>query len=214
MSNIAKAFLLLTIFVGMYLFLNLSGLDANLFNSKNLQSILLNLNSFGPFLIIVLMTSAIIMSPLPSAPIAIASGYVYGHTWGTVYILIGAELGAIIAFSISKLLGYESIQKRFGHKIDSTWINSPKHLMWVVFISRMIPFISFDIVSYASGLTKISYIQFAVATLAGIIPVSFLLAHFGSTMVSSDIESMMLTILFLGIITVIPLIFSITKNKE
>jgi membrane protein DedA with SNARE-associated domain len=57
--------------------------------------------------VIVSMTLAIVFSPLPSAPIALASGTVYGHTLGTLYVLIGAEVGALAAFGIARLVGTE-----------------------------------------------------------------------------------------------------------
>ena len=207
-------FILILIFIGVYLFLYFSGLSENLFNSKELQDILVSLNNLGPLLIILLMSGAIVMSPLPSAPIAIASGYVYGHSWGTIYIILGAEIGAIIAFTISRLLGYEAIQQRFGNKIESSWLNSSRHLMLLIFISRLIPFISFDAISYAAGLTKISYMQFSIATLLGIIPMSFLLAHLGSEIDMSDLESLMLTVFLIGFITIIPLIYSLTLRQK
>jgi len=158
------------------------------------------------------MAGAIVMSPLPSAPVAIASGFVYGHVWGTIYILIGAELGALIAFSIARLLGYEAIHKRFGSQINAGWLGSKKYLMLEICVSRLIPFISFDVVSYAAGLTKISYVQFALATLIGIIPASFLLAHFGGKMVGSDFNRIATTVLLLGVLTVVPVIISIAKR--
>jgi len=168
---------------------------------------------WGPILIIILMCGAVVMSPLPSAPIALASGAAYGHTMGTVYVLIGAELGAIIAFTMAKLLGYEAIHKRFGDKINIKWLQSENHLMLAVGISRLIPFISFDIVSYAAGLTPLGYIRFALATFIGILPASFLLAHFGSEMTRSDLPNMFVTILLLGGITIIPvLIAALLKN--
>ena len=58
----------------------------------------------GPLVIIGLMIVAIIMSPIPSAPIALAAGAVYGHMAGAIYVAIGAELGAIIAFYIARLI--------------------------------------------------------------------------------------------------------------
>lgn len=152
------------------------------------------------------------MSPLPSAPIAIASGFVYGHGWGTLYILIGAEVGALIAFSIARLLGYEAMHKRFGNQINAGWLGSGKHLMLAICVSRLIPFISFDVVSYVAGLTRISYLQFAMATLIGIIPASFLLAHFGGEMVGSDFNRIATTVLLLGVLTVVPVIISIAKR--
>ncbi len=214
MSKLITGIILFTVFTGLYIFIAISGLADDLFNSKNLQSFLVSLNGFGPLLIVMLMTGAIVMSPLPSAPIAIAAGFAYGHGWGTFYILIGAELGAIIAFTISRLLGYQVIQKRFGHKIDTTWLSSSKHLVGVIFVSRLIPFISFDVISYAAGLTKVSYLQFALATFFGILPASFLLAHVGSEIATSELNSIAITVILLGVITVFPLVFSLILKRK
>ena len=38
---------------------------------------------WGPLLIIVLMTVAVVATPIPSAPIALAAGAAYRHTLGT-----------------------------------------------------------------------------------------------------------------------------------
>jgi uncharacterized membrane protein YdjX (TVP38/TMEM64 family) len=77
--------------------------------------------------------------------------------------------------------------------------------MGLVFVSRLLPFVSFDIVSYAAGLTVLSFWRFALATLAGIAPSSFLLAHFGSEMVAGDVDRFALAVLLLGALTAVPL---------
>lgn len=60
---------------------------------------------WGPLAVIALMTVAVVASPIPSAPIALASGAAYGHYAGTVYVAIGAEAGALTAFLITRSLG-------------------------------------------------------------------------------------------------------------
>jgi len=200
------------ILVFLYIYFYQAGTLNSLYEVNTLQIKLQQIGAWGPMLIIILMSGAIVMSPIPSAPIAITAGLVYGHTWGTLYILIGAELGALIAFSISRLLGYEVMQKRFGDRIKHKFLNSKNHLMFIVFVTRLIPFISFDIISYAAGLTKIGYFQFALATLAGILPASFLLAHFGGEMASDDTQRMIITVLLLGTITLIPIIIGLIKK--
>lgn len=62
-------------------------------DGESLQRAALQLGPYGPALIIGLMTLAIVMSPIPSAPIALASGAAYGHVWGTLYVAIGSEVG-------------------------------------------------------------------------------------------------------------------------
>jgi len=205
--------LLVIIFSIVYIYFKQSVELNSFFEVHALKAKLEQVESLGPVLIVVLMASAIVMSPLPSAPIAIASGFAYGHTWGTLYILVGAEIGALIAFSISRMLGYDAVQKRFGNKEKYKYLSSGKHLMFFVFITRLIPFISFDIISYAAGLTKIGYFQFALATFAGILPASFLLAHFGGEMASDDTQKLMTTVLLLGLLTVTPLIIGVIKKN-
>lgn len=207
-----SAIVLIVLFSLLYFYLYQSGIINTLFQIETLQSRLNSIGIWGPLFIIVLMAGAIVMSPLPSAPVALAAGLVYGHGWGTLYILIGAEAGALIAFTLSRLLGYDAMQKRFGDKISNKYFNSGKHLMLIVFVTRLIPFISFDIISYAAGLTRISYIQFALATFVGILPASFLLAHLGGKMSGNTAEQMFITILFLGAITLIPALITVYKK--
>ncbi|TDY03822.1 TVP38/TMEM64 family protein [Thiohalophilus thiocyanatoxydans] len=184
--------------IGGYLILARSGAIAFLENGPALQAWLQQLGIIGPLAIIGLMTLAIVMSPIPSAPIALAAGAAYGHTEGTVYVLIGAELGAIIAFIIARLAGLAVVQHWLGPGIMQRLHGSQNMLMLIVFVSRLLPFISFDMVSYAAGVTPLRFWRFVVATFAGIIPASFLLAHFGAEMASGESERIGITLLLLG----------------
>jgi len=207
------AFVLIIFFSVLYLYLYSTGTLGVIVNQQSLQEFVLHLDVWGPLLVILIMSGAIVMSPIPSAPIALASGAAYGHTWGTIYVLIGAEIGAIMAFTIARLLGNEVMHRRFGDRINIKWLQSENNLMLVVGLSRLLPFISFDIVSYAAGLTSLSYWRFALATLLGIIPASFLLAHFGSEVILSDLSNMIMTVLLLGGITGIPLLIGMIIRK-
>jgi uncharacterized membrane protein YdjX (TVP38/TMEM64 family) len=162
----------------------------------------------GPLIIVLLMTTAVVFSPIPSAPIALAGGAAYGHLWGTVYVLIGAELGAIIAFGLARVLGYEALHRRLGDRQEFGLMGSQTALMASVFVTRLLPFVSFDLVSYAAGLTPITVWRFALATLAGIIPASFLLAHFGREMATGEADRIMWTALALGLLTAVPVLAS------
>lgn len=182
---------------------------------ENLGDFLRSFGMAGPFVIIGLMTLAIVMSPLPSAPIALASGAIYGHTWGSIYVLIGSELGAIIAFLIARSLGYNVLQHWFGGKLQNTWIGSQNTLMGTAFISRLLPFLSFDIISYMAGLTHIHFWRFALATLAGIAPASFLLGHFGSELSSTELDQTIYALLGLSLFLLVPLVIQrLRRNKK
>lgn len=171
---------------------------------ETLHDHIVHLGVFGPMAVIGLMAAAIVVSPIPSAPIAIASGLAYGHIWGTVYVVIGAELGAITAFGIGRLVGRDALSRWFGERLSLGLLGSQWSLTGIVFFGRMLPFISFDILSYAAGLTPLRFWRFALATLLGVIPVSFLLAHLGEEFGSTDMTRMTIATLALGSVTLIP----------
>jgi len=85
--------------------------------------------------------------------------------------------------------------------------------MAIVFASRLLPFISFDVVSYAAGLTTLTLWRFALATLAGILPASFLLAHFGGEMAAGEVDRILYAVLALGLLTGIPLAVHYVRRR-
>ena len=105
------------------------------------------------------------------------------------------------------------MRRWFGDRIDMGLLGSQNALMATVFVTRLIPFVSFDIVSYAAGLTCLAPWRFALATFAGIVPASFLLAHFGGELTSSDLGQVTWAVLALGGITGIPLLIAAMRKK-
>ncbi len=185
-----------------------------LFDGIQLQAWITDIGPYGPAAIVTLMTIAIVASPLPSAPIAVTAGAAYGHYWGTAYVIAGAELGALAAFFIARFLGHDVVKGWFGGKISLGWLGSQNAMMGFVFVSRLLPFISFDIISYAAGLTSIAFWRFAVATLAGVIPSSFLLAHFGDEMTTGESSRIMISVIALGGLTLVPVLIAVVKRIQ
>jgi len=140
--------------------------------------------AFGPFAVVGLIALATVIAPIPGGPIAVAAGALYGAPVGGALTLAGASLGASVAFGIARGLGRDAVR---GSRLAAVvWIARPRsqrRLMALVFLSRLVPFISFDAVSYAAGLSALAAWRFALATLAGIVPMSFLLAAAGAGLV-------------------------------
>jgi uncharacterized membrane protein YdjX (TVP38/TMEM64 family) len=181
-----------------------AGLMRTLMNGTALREAVVEMGPWGPLAVISLMILAILVSPIPSAPIAVAAGAAYGQIWGTIYVLVGAELGAVIAFGLARWLGADALKRWFGERLSVGLMGSQNALTGIVLVSRLLPFVSFDIISYAAGLTVLSFWRFAAATLIGIVPASFLLAHFGGEIGNGDASEMTLAVLALGAITLLP----------
>jgi len=191
------------------------GLPSELPDGASLRQWFDELGAWGPVAVIGSMVVAILVSPIPSAPIALSAGAIYGHFWGALYVLIGSEIGAIAAFTIARFLGHDVLHKWFGDQLNRGLAGSQKFLMGTVFASRLMPFISFDIVSYAAGLTSLSFWRFAIATMAGIIPASFLLAHFGGELVADESNRILLAVALLGALTALPFaVRLIAKSRQ
>ncbi|WAP71424.1 TVP38/TMEM64 family protein [Jiella pelagia] len=214
-ARIAIGIAVLLAMVGLYWGLSESGLMSAIESREDLRREIERLGVWGPLAIIGLMAAAIVMSPIPSGPIALVAGAAYGPLWGTAYVAIGAETGALIAFTIARHLGYEWLRRwpsaqalfdRLGQD------RSQNRLMAIVFASRLVPFISFDAVSYVAGLTPLSFWRFAIATVTGIVPLSFAFAYFGEQAFSANSERLMLLLLLAGGITLLPMAVKLMRN--
>ncbi len=200
--------------VAAYRLLEQTGALAIILDGHALREFIMGLGLLGPLAIIALMVVAILVSPIPSAPIALAAGALYGHIWGTGYIALGAEIGALAAFGLARLVGRDALQRWLGSRLPNARLGSQNALMAIVFISRLLPFISFDVVSYAAGFTTLTWWRFALATLAGILPASFLLAHFGEEMVSDELDRILYAVLALGLLTLVPLAVHLARERR
>lgn len=199
--------------VGLYGLLWWTGALAIVTDGPSLKLWIEGLGILGPLTIVALLATAIVLNPIPSAPIALAAGAAYGHVWGTVYVVVGAELGAVIAFTIARSVGQDVLTHWLGRRPSLGALTSQNALMAIVFASRLLPFVSFDLVSYAAGLTPLTAWRFAAATLTGIIPASFLLAHFGGEMASDNVRRAMVAVLALGVLTLVPVLIKLAIDR-
>ncbi len=171
----------------------------------------IDLGPLGPLALIAAMVVAVVVSPVPSGPIAMAAGALYGTTIGAVVSIVGAALGALIAFGAARYLGFDAVRRSQSRILKFIAVpRSQGALMAIVFGSRLIPFLSFDAISYAAGLTNLTFFRFAVATVLGVVPVGWMLAAMGSGMANSD-TSWALLVLVGGGLTLVPALLGLVR---
>ncbi len=145
------------------------------------------IRSWGAWAMIgsVLLMVAHSLVPLPSEFIAIANGMVFGLVVGTMITWIGAMLGAILAFALSRWLGRRFVlailPARHTTAIDE-WTKDQG--TQVLLVSRFLPVVSFNLINYAAGLTSVSWWTFVWTTGLGIVPLTFLMVYAGEQMKS------------------------------
>ena len=124
--------------------------------------------SFGPLAAIIsalLMIFQSVMAPLPAFVITFANGLLFGWFYGTLLSWSSAMLGSVVCFYLAKFLGRPVVEKIVTKKALQWWdLFFDKYGKHSVFLARILPIVSFDLVSYAAGVTSIRFWTFFWAT--------------------------------------------------
>ena len=139
--------------------------------------------SYGAYAALIsflLMIFQSIAAPLPAFLITFANANLFGWWQGAILSWSSAMAGAAVCFFIARILGRgvaEKLTSKAGmQQIDTFFKKYGKN---TVLICRLLPFVSFDIVSYAAGLTSMSFISFFVATGVGQLPATIVYSYVG-----------------------------------
>lgn len=168
--------------------------------------------AWAPIAVIVLMILHSFV-PFPAEILAICAGAVFGTVMGSVLIWVGAMLGALAAFGLSRSLGRRAIRSWLSQtqteQLDR-WTQNQGAL--ALLISRFIPVIAFNLINYAAGLTRVSVWTFIWTTGLGIVPFTVMLAYLGAQM--KDLSwPMLLIVSALGIV-VVGLLHYLAKRRR
>ena len=136
-----------------------------------LKAYILSFGIWAPVASGVLMVLQAIIAPLPAFLITLANGTLFGVFWGGLLSWSTALAAALICFFIGQGLGRPVVERLVGQAgiqlADRFFRNYGKY---AVFIARLIPIVPFDPISYGAGLTRMSVLDFTVATGLGMIP--------------------------------------------
>lgn len=143
----------------------------------------------------------------PAVILSLTGGMTFGPWLGTFLDLIGASLGAFLAFFIARKLGRESIQKWMGRRLQ-LWDDRLEQTGFkAIFFLRLIPLVPFDAVNYGAGLSKVRFRDYALATPIGIIPGAFAYNFLGDSFHQLFSPTFFLAVVLVVLVTFLPLLF-------
>lgn len=152
-------------------------------SSMNLDMIKEYILSFGiwaPIISFLLMVLQSVIAPIPAFLITLSNAAIFGWVKGAILSWSSAMAGAALCFYIARGLGRDAVEKltsKFALKdIDGFFEKYGKH---TILIARLLPFISFDLVSYAAGLTSMNFWSFFIATGIGQLPATIVYSYVG-----------------------------------
>ncbi len=186
----------------------------------NLDQTIRLIRSWGiaaPLMSILLMIVQAIVAPLPAFIVTAANGMIFGSLWGAIISWTGAMMGALTSFGIARLVGDVAVEKvvRNRKAVELLKHTGEKRGFWVILVARLLPFISFDIISYMAGLSGIRLWSFATATALGMLPATILYTFFGRQVPVMEERSPLfitVTVVFIFILIVFSLVQGTQKK--
>lgn len=175
----------------------------------DVKTYLLSFGMWAPVVSFLLMIFQSVVAPLPAFLITFANAGLFGWIPGAILSWSSAMAGAALCFFIAKYFGREVVEKLTSkaalNSVDGFFNRYGKY---AILIARLLPFISFDIVSYAAGLTSMKFWPFFWATGLGQLPATLIYSYVGG-MLTGDAKAFVTGLLILFSLTVI--VFMVKK---
>ncbi|AKH88540.1 SNARE-like domain protein [Edwardsiella tarda ATCC 23685] len=173
--------------------------------SLDIDALLNYLRSFGPWSMVVsffLMLFQALAAPLPAFVITLANAALFGWWQGALLSWFSATVAAAICFALARLLGRDALARWIApqtlRRCDRFF---QRYGRYTVLICRLLPFVSFDAVSYAAGLTAMGFGEFLLATAIGQLPATLIYSYVGA-MLSGSLQMIICGLLVLSAISI------------
>ncbi|PIR41179.1 MAG: hypothetical protein COV31_02100 [Candidatus Yanofskybacteria bacterium CG10_big_fil_rev_8_21_14_0_10_46_23] len=167
---------------------------------------------WGPAVVIAYTILAHVFAPLVGSPVVFVSVAVFGIGEAFLYLYIASLISATINFYISRKLGRIWVRRLAGREgLEGMDKFLSVATTKILVIARLLGFSLFDFISYAAGLTKISFRKYFVITAVfAVIPMSI----FAFLFKDFDFSSKVNFLFWLGLIILAGAIFSLTLKRN
>ena len=159
------------------------GHAASVLASADVDSVVEYIRSFGAYAMILsfcLMVFQSVMAPLPAFLITFANAAIFGWWQGAILSWTSSMAGAVLCFYIARGLGRDVVERFAGQgSLASVEGYFEKYGSKTILVCRLLPFVSFDAVSYFAGLTPIKLLPFLIATSLGQLPATIIYSYVG-----------------------------------
>jgi uncharacterized membrane protein YdjX (TVP38/TMEM64 family) len=158
---------------------------------------------------------------LPGAAIlSLAAGAIFGVLQGTLFVVSGATVGAILAFLVSRTLLRDWVVKKFGGRMEGIDQGLRENGLSYLLFLRLVPAFPFFLVNLACGVTGLPLRTYALGTLFGIMPGSLVFVNAGASLAAIERVSQVASprvlgsFALLGLFALLPTIVNAVKKRR
>lgn len=148
---------------------------------KSFESVKATILEFGgwavaiSFLMMVLQSVA---APIPAFFVTFANAAIWGWWKGAILSWTSAMAGAALCFGIARFFGREWAERLAGKAgLASVEQFFERYGTKTILVARLLPFVPFDPISYAAGLTPMGFWSFFIATGLGQLPATIVYSY-------------------------------------
>ena len=118
---------------------------------------------------------------LPGSILTLAGGAIFGLFWGSIYVFLGATIGATLAFLVGRYIARDWISKKIAGNQKFAAIDNAvgDEGLKIVFLARLSPIFPFNLLNYGLGVTGVALKDYVLASV-GMIPGTIMYVYFGS----------------------------------
>ena len=182
---------------------------ASVLGSANVDTVVAFIRSYGAYAMafsFALMVFQSVLAPLPAFLITFANAAIFGWWQGAILSWTSSMAGAALCFYLARALGRDTVEKYAGKgALASVEGYFEKYGSRTILVCRLLPFVSFDAISYFAGLTPIKFWPFFIATGVGQLPATIIYSYVGG-MLTGGVKyfvTALLCIFSLGILVMI-----------
>lgn len=161
-----------------------------------------------------LMVFQSIAAPLPAFFITLTNANLFGWWQGCILSWVSSMAGAALCFWIARILGRDAVERICTKgallSIEEFFAKYGKRC---ILVARLLPFISFDIVSYAAGLTAMDFWGFFLATGVGQLPACIVYSYVGG-MLTGGAKKMFIGLMCLFALAIVVVLIKQVYNAN
>jgi len=216
-NSILKLGVLLLIAAAVFLLFKFTPLEISDFTPKNVKNFILQFGIWAPIVFIAIYALRGAVLVIPVGVMSLAGGLAFGKWLGTVYILIGATLGACLSFLIARYFGrkfLESFEWLHKGRLKSFDESTEKNGFRMMLFFRLIPVFQYDAVNFGAGLSKMKFGDYALASLIGMAPGGFINAILGSSLENIISVQFFAALGVFILLMFVPAIYKVIKKRR
>lgn len=165
----------------------------------------------GPLVLILMMVVQMFLFVVPNVLVMMVAITCYGPVWGSVISLLGVFASSSFGYMIGRLLGPSTVDKFVSVKTREKISDFIKAYGVPAIAITRLSSLSNDSLSFVTGILKMKYHLYILATMGGITPLVVLLAIYGN---NGQIEKALIWIAALSLVGLIVYIIIDKRRKK